>query len=148
LKLRTRGEIQLANGKAMEAVKTFEAASAQEAPAGNREYLGRALTMAAGRLGVTDLRRHLLEQAAHAYAVVATIPGFFCCRLADFPPGSYADQIKSYILIGNELRGAGTDWSSALAEYNSLRHNGLALSAIPSHTLSEKNQKGNDNPNR
>jgi tetratricopeptide (TPR) repeat protein len=103
LKLRTLGEIQLANGKAKEAVQTFEEAAAQDAPAGDREYLARALLAAAAIEHDPKTKTVLLGGARAAYAAKALHPAIAMCDTMDHLPGTYADEGKIYLTIGDSL---------------------------------------------
>jgi tetratricopeptide (TPR) repeat protein len=103
VKLRTRGEIQLASGEPKAALQTFENAAVQDASAGSREYLARALVAVAAIESDEQAKANLLRKAQSAYAAIATKPSTVWCDLSGFPPGFYADEIAAFLSI--PLRG-------------------------------------------
>jgi serine/threonine protein kinase/tetratricopeptide (TPR) repeat protein len=99
LKLRTRGEIQLASGDPKGAVQTFEKAATKDAPAGSREYLARALVAVGAVEPDPKAAANLRRMARDAYAPIALKPAYLLCDLAAFPPGFYADQLESFLRV-------------------------------------------------
>jgi tetratricopeptide (TPR) repeat protein len=96
-RLRVRGEIFLANHRWSEAVEAFRKASDLDAPIAPREYLGRALEIAAAHSADQVQVSRLRDQAIAAYAFTALHPGVFWMQDGDDPPGSYGDQLLAYL---------------------------------------------------
>lgn len=116
-KLRTRGEILLANGKTQEALELFEDAAAKDAPASNQEYLGRAYASLARQMQSVPERQKLYAKAMAAYANIALRPLFVWCEANSYPPGVVADQLTAYLTLATK---AGATNSEVIAARNLL----------------------------
>ena len=99
LKLRTRGELELADGRPKAALHTFQALAAKDAPAGDREYLARAFVAVAATEKESPAAMGLVRQAEKAYAAIALHPALVQCDAMNFPPGFYRNQLSSYLSL-------------------------------------------------
>jgi len=117
LRLRTQGEIQLADGTPRLALRSLEKAALQDAPAGDREYLARALVAVAGQEPVEKTRREFLQRAEAAYAVVALKPAFIFCNVMNSPPGLHADETGRYLWLAEKLNDDSPQVRNAQLEY-------------------------------
>lgn len=95
-KLRTRGEYLLASGNYVKALETFRLASAKDAPAASREYLARALVIAARNETNKKQVLLLLQQAQEAYRTTLRQPATVWCYPAAYPPGFLSDLTESF----------------------------------------------------
>jgi eukaryotic-like serine/threonine-protein kinase len=120
-KLRTDGEILLTEGKPEEAVEVFKQAAVHDAPAGNREYLGRAYAAFAAKENEPKRARLALNNAMTAYAAIALHPAFVWWGPTDFPPGFYSIQLQRWLQIAGQLDQAGTNVQQAAQEASVLR---------------------------
>jgi hypothetical protein len=102
-RLRTQGEILLAEGKPGAAVEAFKKAELKDAPAESREYLGRALLLLAASEKNSKVSASLREQALKAYSVTTRRPALIWCAAGSYLPGFYADQLQSYVRIAQGL---------------------------------------------
>jgi len=122
-KLRTRGEILLSEGKSRSAVEVLEEAALKDAPAGSRDYLGRAYSILAEQETDSTRSRRFLAQAMTAYSAIAFHPAFVWWEPAEFPPGFYSSQLESWINVAHRLGAAGPELNHAIQEANFLREN-------------------------
>lgn len=120
LKLRTRGELELAEGHPAAALHTFEALAAKDAPAGDREYLARALVAVAATEKESSASIDLVRQAKQAYAAIALHPAIVLCDAMNFPPGFYRNQLSSYIALAEATHDTSPTHTHALGELKSL----------------------------
>jgi tetratricopeptide (TPR) repeat protein len=97
-RLRLKGELQLAEGDWSAAVATFREASALDAPAEGREYMGRAFMIGAEHSVSSVKATGLRQEAAAAYARIALRPAYVWHRPAIQPPGYLADERFDYSL--------------------------------------------------
>lgn len=104
VKLRTHGELLLANGDAKTAVEVFYKAEVEDAPASSREYLGRALVALAEHRQKSAPDSRLLTGALNAYSTLSQRPAIVWSNLIGHPPGSLADELRSYLRV-SEMRG-------------------------------------------
>jgi serine/threonine protein kinase len=104
VRLRTLGEIQLAEGKIEPALNSFRRAALKDAPAAGSEYLARALVAAARRQPDPARARRLLQEAMQDYAVVALHAALVWSVPSDFLPGSYADQLQQFVRLADQLQ--------------------------------------------
>jgi serine/threonine protein kinase len=102
-KLRTQGEILLAEGKPKAAVEAFQKAELKDAPVESREYLGRALWALAASEKNSKSSASLRRQALKAYSATVLRPALIWCDAGSYLPGFYADQLQSYVEIAQEL---------------------------------------------
>ncbi len=102
-KLRTRGELQLAEGHPEDALKTMDAAATKDEPAGNRDYLAHTLLAAAASKHDKAEVHALLARAADALSSVALHPALTRCQLDRIPPGGYGDQLEEYSRVLRSL---------------------------------------------
>jgi serine/threonine protein kinase len=102
-KLRTQGEILLAEGKPRAAVDAFRRAELKDAPVESREYLGRALWELAASEKNPAVAADLRQQALKAFSATALKPSLIWCSAGSYLPGFYADQLRSYVQIAQEL---------------------------------------------
>ena len=102
-KLRTQGEILLAEGKPKAAVEAFRKAELKDAPVESREYLGRALWAQAAAEKNPAVATGLRQQALKAYSATALKPALIWCSAGSYLPGFYADQLQSYVQVAQEL---------------------------------------------
>ena len=120
-KLRTQGEILLAEGKPGAAVDTFTRAELKDAPVESREYLGRALWAQAASeknpAGAAGLR----QQALKAYSATALKPALTWCSAGDYLPGFYGDQLQSYVRIAEALGNQAPQFWTAKEKLANLR---------------------------
>jgi tetratricopeptide (TPR) repeat protein len=131
LKLRTRGELELAEGHPAAALHTFEALAAKDAPAGDREYLARALVAVAATEKESPASMDLVRQAEQAYAAIALHPALVLCDAMNFPPGFYRNQLSSYVALSEATHDASPTRTHAWAELRSL------LSQSAEHTVAK-----------
>lgn len=120
-KLRTQGEILLAEGRLRAAMEAFRKAALKDAPAESREYLGRALWALATsekNSGASDS----LRQALDAYSVTALRPALIWCSAGSYLPGFYADQLQSYVQIAQALGNKDTQAAAAKEKLAGLRN--------------------------
>jgi eukaryotic-like serine/threonine-protein kinase len=103
VKLRTHGELQLAQGRQKDALRTMTTAAVKDAPAASREYFARALLAVAKITGDKGKARVLLLRAQAAYGAVALHPALIRCDPGDSPPGSYGDQLEAYLQVSRLL---------------------------------------------
>jgi hypothetical protein len=118
-KLRTQGEILLAEGKPRAAVDAFRRAELKDAPVESREYLGRALWVQAASEKNPGVAAGLRQQALKAYSAAALKPALIWCSAGSYLPGFYADQLQAYVEITQAL---GNKDPNATAAESSLAH--------------------------
>jgi tetratricopeptide (TPR) repeat protein len=141
LKLRTQGEMQLANGAPRIALQTLEKAAAQDAPAGNREYLARALVAVAAQEPSEKTKREFLRKAEAAYAVVALKPALIFCNVMNNPPGLHSDELDRYLWLAETLNDDSPQVRNAQLEYTEqLRHSPKSEIESISNSLRRGNQ--------
>jgi serine/threonine protein kinase/Flp pilus assembly protein TadD len=102
-KLRTKGELLLAEGKPRAAVEVFRKAALKDAPVESKEYLGRALWMLVVSEQNSGDSGDLQRQALEAYSVTALKPALMWCNEGSYLPGFYLDQLHSYVQIAKTL---------------------------------------------
>jgi tetratricopeptide (TPR) repeat protein len=124
-RFRIQAEIELASGNWLSALEIFRKASNLDAPAGSREYLGRALIVAAMHQRDRATVQRMEEEATQAYAAVALRPGFVWHHPMDWPPGFYADQLQSFISVAGRTGIHHAEIESALTELHRLRKTSL-----------------------
>jgi hypothetical protein len=120
-RLRTRGEILLAEGKPKAAVEVFQRAAIKDAPVESREYLGRALLALAASEHSSAASDNLRRMALKAYSATALRPALIWCDSGTYLPGFYADQLQSYVQIARDLGSKNDDAIAAEAKLASLR---------------------------
>ena len=120
-RLRTRGEILLAEGKPKAALEAFQRAAIKDAPVESREYLGRALLALAASEKSAAAADNLRRQALTAYSATALRPALIWCDSGSYLPGFYADQLQSYVRIAQDLGSKDADAMAAEAKLASLR---------------------------
>ena len=121
LELRTRGELELAEGHSAAALHTFEGLAAQDAPAGDREYLARAFIAVAATKGKSAGSKDLIRKAEGAYGNIALHPAIVLCDAMNYPPGYYRNQLSSYVALAAALHDDSVAHSHALAELEFLQ---------------------------
>ena len=99
------GEILLAENNPQAALIAFRRASALDAPAHGREYMGRALLAAAAIAESPATAASLREEALNTYAQAALHPGVIWRDAWSYPPGYLADQMLSYVALASTLHG-------------------------------------------
>jgi hypothetical protein len=120
LRLRTKGEIQLARGNPQSALRTLQEAAAKDAPGGSKEYLGRALFAAATLARNGSNHRNLMLKAKDAYATIAFRPAIIRSDSSKYPPGFYIDQLGSYLRIAIQLQESSEQLRDARIEFDKL----------------------------
>jgi eukaryotic-like serine/threonine-protein kinase len=118
-KLRTQGEILLAEGKPRAAVEAFRKAELKDAPVESKEYLGRALSALAASEKNPAVAASLRQLALKAYSATALKPALIWCSAGSYLPGFYADQLQAYVQI---TRALGNKNANATAAESSLAH--------------------------
>jgi len=121
LVLRTRGELELAEGHSAAALHTFEGLALKDAPAGDREYLARALVAVAATEKESAASMDLVRQAQQAYAAIALHPAIVLCDAMNYPPGFYRSQLSSYIALAMVTHDASASHARAVAEFAHLQ---------------------------
>jgi len=121
VKLRTNGELQLADGHPAEGLKTMEAAAINDEPVGNRDYLAHALLAVAETKRDKAEVRALLSQVQTAYAAVALHPALARCEVGNLPLGAYGDQLEAYLKVSRSLGDRSEAVRRAEAELSALR---------------------------
>jgi hypothetical protein len=121
VRLRTRGEVLLADGLGTGALKAFEGASAHDAPVESREYMARALLKLGGSEPDRAKAKALLARALDAYSGNVRAPASAFYFISDCLPGFYADQLADYLRLAEELGSSAPALVSDKQEFVSLR---------------------------
>ncbi len=121
VRARLRGELLLATGRWASAIHEFNKADALEAPAKDREYLGRA-SLEASRHATDhiDAVQHL-RNALAAYSTAVSKSGQIWQWALDYPPGYVSDEIFSFTKAAAENGTLDGSAREALRRYTRLR---------------------------
>jgi len=125
---RVRGEVFLANGNAQDAIKEFRKAVELDSPLNSREYLGRALEIAAKSEADPGRALDLRKESMGAYAAAALRPNLAWLDPNGDMPGSYADQLASWLRLAIATHSEESATQSSIRELAGLRGRG-ALTA-------------------
>jgi eukaryotic-like serine/threonine-protein kinase len=121
VKLRARGELELASGFPIDAVRTMEAVSTKDSPAGSRDYLARAFAAEAKIGHESKSKTFLIGKEETAYEAMAFHPAVIWTDMPSFPPGFYADQLSAYLQAASNLHIVSRRVDLATALYKQLR---------------------------
>lgn len=127
-KLRTEGELLLVDGHAEAAVTVFRKAAVQDAPAGDREYMGRALVALASHKPNPSEANKLLTEAFQSYSVTVLNPASIWCQPSSYPPGFYGNQLEAYLKLADRLHLSNSDVLRARGRQRGLRPQAADLS--------------------
>ena len=112
---RIQGEILLAGHQWAKAIEAMRAADILDAVVTPREYLGRALELAALHESNPVTASELRQQAISAYAKGAQYPGVIWSVARQYPPGFLADELTAYLSVATlsppSLRTTDPIWS-------------------------------------
>jgi hypothetical protein len=118
---RVHGELLLAKGQFAEALVELRTASQLDAPIAPRQYLGRALELAANHIADQRQAKSLRAEAMDAYAATALRPGILFMQFDDMLPGSYADQLAGYVRLADAGSSNDVRTQNAILELSELR---------------------------
>lgn len=118
---RSHAEAQLASGDITGALQQFRDLPAMDAPVAPREYLGRALTIAAAAERNPQRSQALRREAMQAYAAVALHPGIVWVSAYTYPPGFLASELQSYVHLADLAGDSSPDILAARTRLASLR---------------------------
>lgn len=102
-RLRTQGELLLAQGKPKAAVEAFNKAELKDAPVESREYLGRALLAQAASEKDPAVAAGLQQQALKAFSATVLNPALIWSNAGNYLPGFYSDQLQAYVKTNQRL---------------------------------------------
>lgn len=119
--LRLRGEALLSSGRIDDSIKVFKQLTALQPTADEREYLGRAYSVAAETERQDPRSAEWKRNARNAFANIATRPRFAWSEALHYPPGFLGDQIWCYLHSGSGQEHSDQDLSRALQFYFQLR---------------------------
>jgi tetratricopeptide (TPR) repeat protein len=104
MRTRLHGELLLSEGKVNDALEQFKRADKLDAPAGVREYLGRALLRAASKNANPEKAKTLKREALQAFGTAALRPGMVWHDAVEYPPGFLADEMTAYLQTASVLK--------------------------------------------
>jgi serine/threonine protein kinase/tetratricopeptide (TPR) repeat protein len=116
VRARVRGEVLLAQGLWQPALDEFRKADRVSPPSWGKDYLARALVIAAEHAADDASARQLREEALQAFAAIAQKPGLVWQWPPDFAPGYVSDQTLGYAKVAAAL-GRQKDAQNQLQEY-------------------------------
>jgi serine/threonine protein kinase len=119
--LRVHGEVLLAKDNWNSAIVEFRKASQMEAPTIGREYLARSFEIAAQHESGGAPHDALLKSAMETYAAVALRPNLMWIQPTEPLPGSYANELSSYLRLGRALHISNDQTQAAMQSLVSLR---------------------------
>lgn len=125
VRLRTKGELELAARNPRAATVTFGLAAIKDAPVESREYVGRAFVTLARSESSKDKSESTLRDALRSYSATALGPRHIWCEPSDYLPGFFGDQLESYLEIAKQLGVRNGDIERAEQEFRSLRATSL-----------------------
>jgi tetratricopeptide (TPR) repeat protein len=116
VRARVKGEVLLIEGRWQVALDEFWKADKLSPPSLGKEYLARALEIAADHSRDEVSARRLRDEALRAYGVIALRPGLVWQWPPDFAPGSVSDAVLAYARIAVRLN-RGEDAERLLQSY-------------------------------
>jgi serine/threonine protein kinase/tetratricopeptide (TPR) repeat protein len=116
-----RTEVFIAKRNWKEALKEARRTATLDQQFSRREYLARALVLAARREPVPQKKQQLMEEARETYAQTALRPISIWAQPAMYPPGVYAEDLAAYIRISLDLGVGEADLRQSQKLYKALR---------------------------